>query len=182
MARYPRLAVPVGPSDHVLGRGDARFTLVQYGDYTCPYTRRAATNIELARRKLGSRVRYVFRHFPRAELNPEAPLLAEAAHAAAAQGKFWEMHDFLLDNEETLRDPEALARTIGLDPVRFVSELQARTHRAHVAEELDGGIRSGVTTTPTLFINDRRHIGSWEPMALLRALGGAPALARSAHL
>jgi protein-disulfide isomerase len=182
MVRHSRLAVPVGPNDHVLGGGEARSTVVQYGDYTCPYTRRAATNIELARRKLGNRVRYIFRHFPRAELNADAPLLAEAAHAAAAQGKFWEMHDFLLDNDEPLRDPEALARAVGLDPFRFVSELQARTHRAHVAEEVEGGLRSGVSSTPTIFINDRRHIGSWEPMALLRALGGAPALARSAHL
>jgi protein-disulfide isomerase len=182
MTRHAKLAVPVGPHDHVLGEAGATLTVVQYGDYTCPYTRRAATNIELAQRKLGKRLRYVFRHFPREELHPEATLLAEAAHAAAAQGKFWEMHHQLLDAEEDPVNTETLARGLRLDVARFISELQARTYRTHVAEEVDGGIQSGVSTTPTIFINAKRHLGSWEPMALFRALGGAPALARSAHL
>ncbi len=96
MPRHPRLAVPVGPDDHVLGRADAPLTVVMYGDYACPYTRRASVYVDLARKKLGQRVRYAFRHFPREDLNPQAILLAEAAHAAGAQGKFWEMHRALL--------------------------------------------------------------------------------------
>ena len=181
MARHPRLAVPVGPEDHVLGSAEAPLTLVMYGDYTCPYTRRASAFVAVARRKLGRRMRYAFRHFPREELHPEASLLAEAAHAAAEQGKFWEMHEALLLAEEPV-DPAAVAAQLGLDLERFATELQARAHRAHVSHEVDGGIRSGVTGTPTLFINGKRHLGSWEGSSLLRALGGAPAMARSAHL
>jgi protein-disulfide isomerase len=181
MARHLRLALPVGPEDHVLGSPDAPLTLVMYGDYTCPYTRRASAFVEVARRKLGRKMRYAFRHFPREELHPEATLLAEAAHAAATQRRFWEMHEALLQTDEPA-DPGALAGLLGLDLERFASELQARTHRAHVAREMDGGLRSGVTGTPTLFINGERHVGTWEGGSLLRALGGAPAMARSAHL
>jgi len=181
MARHPRLAVPVGPEDHVLGGAQAPLTLVMYGDYTCPYTRRASAFVDVARKKLGRRMRYVFRHFPREDFHPEAELLAEAAHAAGAQGKFWEMHDALMLTEEP-EDPAAIAAELRLDLGRFSSELQARTHRAHVAQETDGGVRSGVTGTPTLFINGKRHVGSWENGSLMRALGGAPAMSRSAHL
>ncbi|MGZ3444308.1 MAG: DsbA family protein [Myxococcaceae bacterium] len=180
MPRHPRLAVPVGPDDHVLGRADAPLTVVMYGDYACPYTRRASVYVDLARRKLGRRVRYAFRHFPRADLHPQALLLAEAAHAAGAQGKFWEMHRALLAEDPV--DPVTLAEELGLDVERFSSELQARTHRRRVAQEMDVGLRSGVSATPTIFINDRRHVGSWENASLLRALGGAPAMSRSAHL
>ncbi len=181
MVRHPRLAVPVGPEDHVLGSPEAPLTLVMYGDYTCPYTRRASAFVDVARKKLGRKMRYAFRHFPREEFHSEAELLAEAAHAAGTQGKFWEMHQALMLEGEPV-DPASLAAELGLDLERFSSELQARTHRAHVAAEMDGGVRSGVTGTPTLFINGKRHVGTWENSSLLRALGGAPAMARSAHL
>ncbi|HTS79088.1 MAG TPA: thioredoxin domain-containing protein [Myxococcaceae bacterium] len=181
MVRHPRLAVPVGPQDHVLGDATAPLTLLMYGDYTCPYTRRASAFVDVARKKLGRRVRYAFRHFPREELNPDAALFAEAAHAAGTQGRFWEMHRALLIADDDM-DPAALAAHLGLDLGRFSSELQARAHRLHVAQEVDGGVRSGVSGTPTLFINGKRHVGSWETGSLLRALGGAPAMARSAHL
>jgi protein-disulfide isomerase len=171
MAGHPKLAVAVGPHDHVLGDPGAPLTLVQYGDYTCPYTRRATTNVALARRKLGKRIRYVFRHFPREELNAESALLAEAAHAAAAQGRFWEMHQRLVESDEGLDGVAALAEALELD-----------VGRVHVAREREGGLRSGVISTPTFFVNGQRHVGSWEPMTLFRALGGAPAMARSAHL
>lgn len=180
MARHPRLAVPVSTEDHLLGSPDAALTLVMYGDYTCPYTRRASAFVDVARKKLGRRLRYVFRHFPR-EDDAEAVLLAEAAHAAGAQGVFWEMHRSLLLAEDGM-DPMALAQRLGLDLERFSSELQGRVHRASVVREVDGGLRSGVSGTPTLFINGARHVGSWENGPLLRALGGAPAMPRSAHL
>ena len=185
MARHPRLSIPVGPQDHVLGRPDAPLTLVMYGDYCSPYDRQASVFVEVARKKLGRRIRYAFRHFPHDGFHPDAAVLAEAAHAAGAQGKFWEMHralmaiDMIADDPV---DPAQLARELGLDLGRFSSELQARTHRGHVAQELDGGVQSGVTGTPALFINGKRHVGSWESGSLLRALGGAPAMSRSAHL
>jgi len=182
MGGHPKLAVAVGPHDHALGDPSAPLTLVQYGDYTCPYTRRASTNVALARHKLGKRVRYVFRHFPGGDLNAESALLAEAAHAAGAQGKFWEMHARLLEADGGLEAVADHAKALGLDVGRLLSELQARTYRTQVAEERDGALRSGVTCTPTFFVNGKRHVGSWEPMTLFRALGGAPALARSAHL
>jgi protein-disulfide isomerase len=153
-----------------------------YGDYACPYTQRASAFVDVARRKLGRKMRYVFRDFPREELHPEACLLAEAAHAAGAQGRFWEMHAALLQGGDDPVDPAAIAGLLGLDLERFASELQARLHRAHVAHEVDGALESGVTGTPTLFINGKRHVGTWEGSSLLRALGGAPAMARSAHL
>jgi protein-disulfide isomerase len=181
MARHPRLAVPVGPEDHALGDAEAPLTLVMYGDYTCPYTRRASAFVDVARRKLGRRMRYVFRHFPQDEFHPEAGLLAEAAHAAGTQGQFWDMHQVLMLAEEPV-DPATIATDLRLDLGRFSSELQARAHRPHVAAEMDGGVRSGVSGTPTLFINGKRHVGSWENGSLLRALGGAPAMSRSAHL
>jgi len=181
MARHPRLAVPIGPEDHVLGSPDAPLTLVMYGDYTCPYTQRASAFVQVARRKLGRKMRYAFRHFPCEELHPEASLMAEAAHAAAVQRKFWEMHVALLQADEPA-DPSVIAELLGLDLERFASELQARVHQPNVAREVDGGLRSGVTGTPTLFINGKRHVGTWEGSSLLRALGGAPAMARSAHL
>ena len=181
MARHPRLAVPVGPQDHVLGRPDAPLTLVMYGDYCSPYDRQASVFVEVARKKLGRRIRYAFRHFPRDEFHPDAGILAEAAHAAAAQGKFWEMHRALMGADDPV-DPAELARHLGLDLARFSTELQARTYRGHVAQELDGGVQSGVSRTPALFINGKRHVGSWENGSLLRALGGAPAMSRSAHL
>jgi len=181
MARHPRLAVPVGPEDHVLGSPEAPITLVMYGDYTCPYTQRASAFVDVARRKLGRKMRYVFRHFPCDELHPEAGLLAEAAHAAGSQDRFWEMNETLLQADEPA-DPGVIAGMRGLDLERFASELQVRAHRAHVAREVDGALRSGVTGTPTLFINGKRHVGTWEGGSLLRALGGAPAMARSAHL
>ncbi len=181
MVRHPRLAAPLGPEDHMFGNPEAPLTLVMYGDYTCPYTRRASAFVDVARRKLGRRMRYVFRHFPREESHPEAALLAEAAHAAASQGKFWQMHEALMLADEPV-DPMTLAQELRLDLERFSSELQVRTHRAQVAREIDGGVRSGVTGTPTLFINGKRHVGSWENGPLLRALGGAPAMSRSAHL
>lgn len=165
----------------MLGRADAPLTVVMYGDYACPYTRRASAIMDLARKKMGRRVRYAFRHFPREDLHPEASMLAEAAHAAGGQGKFWEMHRALLNADEAV-DPAALAEQLGLDVDRFSDELQARTHRRHVAQEMDGGVQSGVDSTPIIFINDRRHAGTWENGSLLRALGGAPAMSRSAHL
>jgi protein-disulfide isomerase len=182
MAGHPKLAVAVGPYDHALGDSRAPLTLVQYGDYACPYTRRASANVALARHKLGKRVRYVFRHFPQEDLNAESALLAEAAHAAAAQGRFWEMHQLLLDGDEGLEGVADHAKALDLDVGRLLSELQARTYRSHVATERAGALSSGVISTPTIFVNGKRHVGSWEPMTLFRALGGAPALARSAHL
>ena len=181
MGGHPKLAVAVGPHDHALGDSTAPLTLVHYGDYVCHYTRRAAGNVALAQHKLGKRVRYVFRHFPD-DLNDESSLLAEAAHAAAAQGHFWEMHRLLLEDDTGLEGVAAHAKVLRLDVGRLLSELQARTYRNHVASEREGGLGSGVTSTPTFFVNGKRHVGSWEPMALFRALGGAPALARSAHL
>src|SRR5512144_587921 len=112
MVGHPRLALPVGSEDHVLGSPGAPLTLVMYGDYACPYTRRASAFVEVALRKLGRRMRYAFRHFPREELHPEACLLAEAAHAAAAQGRFWDLHEALLGSEEPV-DLAAVAGQLG---------------------------------------------------------------------
>ena len=103
-AEETRLAVPVGARDHIRGRTDAPITLVEYGDYECPDCGSAGPVVRGLRRQLGDRLRFVFRNFPRVEIHPHAQRAAEAAEAAAAQGKFWEMHDLLFEHQQALDD------------------------------------------------------------------------------
>jgi protein-disulfide isomerase len=167
-----RLVVPVGPEDHVLGNPNAKLTVVEYGDYACPYSRHAFSTMEVIRRRLGSQMRFVFRHFPVVDRDPLAQEAAEAALAAGAQGRFWEAHErlFLGDLETLLADPQKLAGELGLDVERFTRDLSQGTFRARVAEEAEGGVKSGIHGTPTFFINGTRFAGSWELHTLLHAL------------
>ena len=169
-----QLVVPVGPQDHTLGNPYAKLTLVEYGDYACPYSRHAFSTVSVIRRRLGSQLRFVFRHFPVVDRDPLAEEAAEAALAAGAQGHFWEAHErlFSMDLDSLLADPAAMAEGLGLDVARFTSDLREGTFRARVAEEAEGGIRSGIHGTPTFFINGGRFAGSWELHSLLNALRG----------
>jgi protein-disulfide isomerase len=170
--RTTRLTVPVGAEDYILGKPSAKLTLVEYGDYACPYSRHAFTTVSVIQRRLGGQMRFVFRHFPVMDRDPLAEEAAEAALAAGAQGRFWEAHERLFshDLEALLADPGAMADGLGLDRERFVSELRNGTYRARVAEEADGGLKSGIRGTPTFFIDGARFDGSWELHSLLRAL------------
>ena len=170
-----RLRIPVGPGDHADGPSDAPFTLVEYGDYQCPYSARAQLELVRLRQVLGRRMRLVYRHFPLTHLHPHALVAAEAAEAAAAQGRFWEMHDLLLENQHAL-DAQALvsyAAALDLDGARFEADLEAHRFLQRIRRDVAGGARSGVQGTPTFFVNGARHEGAATVDAFLDALEGA---------
>ena len=158
-----RLEPPVGEKDRVRGPDGAPVTLAEYGDYDCPYTVRAFFAVRGLLRKMGDDVRFSFRIFPLAEIHEHAQLSAEAAEAAAAQGKFWEMHDRLFEARRDLAPEHILsyAGEIGLEVERFEKELEDHAHASAVREQLRSGLASGVRGTPTFFVNGRMHAGSF---------------------
>jgi protein-disulfide isomerase len=166
------LVVPVGESDHVLGPETALVTLVEYGDYQCPYCGEAYPIIKELLDRVGRQVRFAFRNFPLATVHPHAEGAAEAAEAAGAQGRFWAMHDVLYENQEALGGEYLVryASAVGLDETRFVGELTEHVHAARVREDFLGGVRSGVNGTPTFFINEGRHDGPFGLESLLGAV------------
>jgi Na+:H+ antiporter, NhaA family len=169
-----RLQPPVNAArDRISGPIDGPITLVEYGDYQCSYCRRAHAGIlRLRDERLPGQLRYVFRHLPNPRLHPQAELAAEAAEAAAAQGKFWEMHDYLFAHQDAL-DREGLIRAaaeLGLDVERFTAELDAHTHARRVHEDFVSAQQSGATSTPTFFINDLRYDGPWDEESALEAI------------
>jgi protein-disulfide isomerase len=168
---------PVGKLDHVRGPENAPVTLVEYGDYECPYCGAAYLILKKTQEVVGDDLRFVFRHFPLTEIHPHAEAAAEAAEAAGAQDRFWEIHDLLYENQQVL-DPWHLvgfARQLGLDAVRFARELQEHVYRDRVREDFISGVRSGVNGTPAFFINGLRYDGSWDLIPLLEALENAKA-------
>jgi len=167
-----RLDPPVGEMDHARGVEDAPVTLVEFGDYECPYCGRAYPVVQEIQRRMGDGLRFVYRHFPLDSVHPRARRAAEAAEAAAVQGRFWEMHDLLFDNQEALaeEDLRRYARELGLDLVSFEEDLAKRRYAELVEEEVRSGERSGVEGTPTFFINGVRHEGSHDLETLLVAV------------
>jgi Na+/H+ antiporter NhaA len=165
------LAVPVDPErDHIRGPAKAPVTVVEYGDFECPFCGQAEPSVRELLREHGGDVRYVWRHLPLTDVHPHAELAAEGAEAAALQGKFWEMHDLLLDHQGALniRDLIGYARSIGLDLDKFSQDLRSHAGQPHVAEDVDGADLSNVSGTPTFFINGQRHYGAYD-IASLRA-------------
>ena len=158
--------------DHIQGPSDAAVTLVQYGDYECPYCGEAYPIIKDVQSRMGKRLRFVFRNFPISTSHPHAEQAAEAAEAAAAHGRFWEMHDLLYENQRRLRDEDlhAYAERLELDVERFDKEMTEHVHAARVYEDFMSGVRSGVNGTPTFYINGVRHDDSYETEVLLDAL------------
>ncbi len=167
-----QLIPPVGERDHVEGPSTAPVTLVEYGDFECPYCGRAYPIVKWLRQQLGDRVRFVFRHFPLTEVHPHAEKAAEAAEAAGAQDKFWEMHDYLYEHQGALDDEhlEEYARILSLDPGQFEHDLEQGTYRDRIRQDVESGIRSDVEGTPTFYINGERYDGSYEPEELLAAV------------
>jgi protein-disulfide isomerase len=167
-----RLQVPVGPRDHILGPDTAPVTLVEYGDFECPFCGMAHPIVKELIHRLGDQLRFVFRHFPLIQMHPHAELAAEAAEAAGAQGKFWEMHDTLFENQDALEPDDLIgyAVELDLDQARFMDELASHAHAPRVLEDLIGGARSGVHGTPTFFINGVRHAGDFDYDTLLGAI------------
>lgn len=170
-----RLTVPVGPRDHILGPEGAEATLLEYGDYECPHCGEAYWVVKDLQGRFGARLRFAFRNFPLSMIHPHAEAAAEAAEAAGAQGRFWEMHDTLFENQGALEvdDLERYAASLGLDTRRFLSELSDRVHAPRVHDDFRSGVLSGVNGTPTFFINGARHNGSFDPKTLGAAIEDA---------
>ena len=175
MAQRTHLAVPVSERDHIQGPDTATVTLVQYGDYECPYTRRSTWVVQAIQQQLGDQLRFVYRNFPLTEIHPHALHTAFAAEAADAQGKFWEMHNYIFHHQHTLEDSDLahFAVAVGLDLQQYARALAEQRSLARIEEDVEGGERSGVQGTPTLFINEVLYRGSWEQDALLAALQAA---------
>jgi Na+/H+ antiporter NhaA len=166
------LAVPVDPErDHIRGPEDAAVTLLEYGDLECPYCGQAETVIRELLRDFGD-LRYVWRHLPLNDVHPQAQIAAEAAEAAADQGRFWEMHDALVSHQDRLkvRDLVAEADNLGLDVEKFREHLRKRKGLAHIAEDVESADLSGVSGTPSFFINGHRHQGAYDIATLSRAV------------
>jgi protein-disulfide isomerase len=169
------LVLPVSEErDHIQGPADAPATLLEYGDYECPYCGAAYPIVKQVQAELGDRLRFVFRNFPISTSHPHAEQAAEAAEAAAAQGKFWEMHDHLYEHQQQLEVPDLVgyAEALGLDVGRFEAELNGHVHADRVREDFMSGVRSGVNGTPTFYVDGVRHDGSYEREALLAAIEG----------
>jgi protein-disulfide isomerase len=167
------LTSPVGEArDHVQGPADAAVTLVEYGDYECPYCGAAYPIIKEVQARMAGRLRFVFRNFPIATSHPHAEHAAEAAEAAAAQGSFWEMHDLLYENQKRLRDEDlrGYAEKLELDVDLFDRELVEHVHAARVHEDFMSGVRSGVNGTPTFYIDGVRYDDSYDLKTLLAAM------------
>lgn len=171
----PTLTIPVGPDDHRQGPANAPVTLVEYGDYECPYCGEAYPIVKALVRDRGDRVQFVFRNFPIATMHPNAELAAEAAEAAGAQGHFWPMHDLLYEHQQSLGPDQvlALAAQLDLDMGRFEEDLTQRHFRDRVQADFMGGVRSGVNGTPSFFINGTRFDGDWTGDGLAQAIAEA---------
>jgi protein-disulfide isomerase len=171
------LTMPVSDDrDHIQGPAEAAVTLVEYGDYECPYCGAAYPIIKEIQARMGDRLRFVFRNFPITTSHPHAEHAAEAAEAAATQGRFWEMHDLLYENQQSLEDQHlhGYAERLGLDIEPFDRQLAEHVHADRVHEDFISGVRSGVNGTPTFYINGARHDDSYDLETLLAALERAP--------
>ena len=172
------LTLPVSEErDHIQGPADAAVTLVEYGDYECPYCGAAYPIVKEVQARMGDRLRFVFRNFPIATSHPHAEQAAEAAEGADAQGEFWPMHDLLYERQRHLRDEDlhAYAEELGLDVERFDAELAGHVHALRVREDFMSGVRSGVNGTPTFYVDGVRHDDSYDVDTLLGALEHAAA-------
>ncbi len=157
------LKPPVGPDDHIEGAVNAPVTLLEYGDYQCPYCGEAYPIVKLLQKRLGARMRFVFRNFPLSEAHPFATGAAHMAEAAALQGKFWPMHDMLYEHQEALEPDRLLdyAKHLHLDMAKLEADLASAAVTGRVRSDFTSGVRSGVNGTPSFFINGTRFDGNW---------------------
>jgi protein-disulfide isomerase len=164
--------VPVTAEDHTQAGASAPITLVEYGDYQCPFCAAAYPIVKAVQKAAGSQLRFVFRNMPLSEMHPQAELAAEAAEAAGAQGKFWEMHDGLFEHQADLGNDliRRLVRQLGLDAAQLNLALEQGTFRESVRRDFMGGVRSGVAGTPTFYLNGERYDGPLDAASLLAAV------------
>lgn len=168
----PQLTPDVGEGDHVRGAANATVTVVEYGDFECPFCGEAYGVVRDLERRYGDQTRFVFRHFPLPEVHPYAQRAAEASEAAAVQGRFWEMHDYLFEHQPSLAVPDLLryAADLGFDVDRVRTELDERAYRDRVLADVASGQQSGVAGTPTFFVNGQRMDGGWDVRTLSAAI------------
>jgi protein-disulfide isomerase len=169
------LSEPVGPDDHAQGPDTAPVTLLEYGDYQCSYCGEAYPVLKEVQAKMGKNLRFVFRNFPITSIHPQAFIAAEAAEAAAGQGKFWQMHDKLYENQFDLSAESIViyAEQVGLDMDRFIKEVNDQTYAKRIKADFQSGVMSGVNGTPSLFINGERYDGDRDADSIVRALKAA---------
>jgi protein-disulfide isomerase len=172
------LTLPVGDRDHAQGDVRAPLTLVEYGDYECPYCGRAYPIIKRVQAHFGERLRFVFRNFPLAEIHPHAlhaAVAAESVGARAGNDAFWAMHDLIFEHQRELEDAALadLASRVGADAAAVLRDLESDALQSRVREDFMSGVKSGVNGTPTFFINGRRYDGSWDEASLVEALEAA---------
>jgi len=167
-----KLRTPVTSRDHIQGPEDAELTLVEYGDYECPSCGSAYPIVKRIQEQFGKRLRFVFRNFPLSEIHPHAESAAETAEFSAPQGRFWEMHDLLFENQEQLSEAlySALAEKLGLSQTALLQALEEGKYKDRVRADFSSGVRSGVNGTPTFFINGMRHDGTFDYETLVLAL------------
>lgn len=167
------LTLPVNAErDHLLGQAAAKITLLEYGDYECPTCERAYPIVKQALKEIGSHVRFAFRNFPNSSIHPHAAIAAQAAEAAAAQKKFWPMHDILYEHQKDLADHDIthFALLIGLELYRFEADLAAERFAKRVADDYASGQTSGVHKTPTFFVNGRKYVGALKAAEMIEML------------
>jgi protein-disulfide isomerase len=169
------LTMPLSPADHVLGDAGARVAVVEYGDFECPNCKQAAPAVKLLLQRFAGRMQVGFRHFPLEEVHPHALHAAMAAEAAAAQGKFWPMHDLLFENQARLElhHLRSYAERLELDLVRFDGEMREGLYLQRIREAVEEGRRSGVRGTPTFFVNGELRDVSFGMQELARAVDAA---------
>ena len=174
-SRASRLVLPMNERDHIQGPPDAPLALVEYGDYECPFCGQAYYVVKELERRAGNMMRFVFRNFPLTTIHPHAERAAGAAEAAVAQGKFWEMHDCLYENQQALEDENLLdyAALVGLDIPQFLREMREGRYLNRILEDFLSGVRSGVNGTPTFFINGLRHDAPLDLATLMTAIEDA---------
>jgi len=162
-----KLKTAITQHDHILGPEDAPLTLLEYGDFECPHCGRAYPIVKALQARLGDRLRFVYRHFPLAQIHPHAESAAETSEFAGEHGRFWEMHDLLFENQDQLGASlyTELAEELGLNPNGLVAALQEGRFTTKVRNDFSSGVRSGVNGTPSFFINGERFDGAAEDLA-----------------
>jgi len=168
------LTVPISRRDHHKGSLDAPAQLLEYGDFECPFCGEAHPIVQAIIESMGRKLCFAFRNFPLPNIHPHAEPAAEAAEAAAAQGKYWEMHDMLFENQEALDIDDLMeyATKLRLDSERVIREVEGHAYEARVREDFMSGVRSGVNGTPSFFINGVRYDGPRDPESMIAALAG----------
>ncbi len=172
MSQNYTLSQPVSTNDHLQGNSNAPIQLVEYGDFQCSYCGRAYPIVKQLQKDFGDQLSFVFRNFPLAQIHEHAMHAAEAAELAAEQGKFWEMHDALYENQAKLDDLSLAARAekLGMDVKTFILELEGGKEEAKVKTDFMSGVESGVNGTPSFFINGEKYNGSWDYEAFKKVL------------